>query len=337
MRARLSDEALHCLEDAYDLRIRAVVPMRSVTGILTNRGRLIVKRYTPERDVPLARLEALASVRKQLASAGLVPPYLETVSGESFVWLSGHPTTVEPWLRGRQSDFSIREHRRSAAAAVARLHSVRIRIPGMLRLTPSLMQKLSHRLKQASHQVELRGLPGMTDEAWTALRRQAEQQLRALVESGLARQLERDREEDILCHRDLAPHNLLMEEGGIAVLIDFDLAGLDSPLYDLHQMIGHMSYSGVSLKHIYDDVLDAYTMIRPLANAQVEALWQLREFPMLTLRELGDGPKRPSNDQWARLSRRIAYALKTEQCALRGERTQTADGAKKMLYCYHKR
>ncbi|KUO94848.1 phosphotransferase [Ferroacidibacillus organovorans] len=337
MRAQLSDEALLCLEDAYDLRIRAVVPMRSVAGILTDRGRLIVKRYTPERDVPLSRLEALASVRRQLAQAGLVPPYLETVSGESLVWLAGHPTTVEPWLRGRQSDFSIREHRRSAAVAVARLHSARIHIPGELRLAPSLLQKLSHRLKQASSQVEKRGLPGMTGETWVTLKKQAEKQLRALTASGVAHQLERDRDEDTLCHRDLAPHNLLIEEGGATALIDFDLAGLDSPLYDLHQMIGHMSYSGVSFEHAYDDVLDAYTMIRPLTDGQVDALWRLRGFPMLTLRELGEGPKRLSSAQWARLARRIAYALKTEQRMLSDERRQTADGAKKMLYCYHKR
>jgi len=309
--------AIGALAVAYGLQIRAVLPLRSVVGLLTDQGKLMGKRYTLQQGVPEERLRAIAQVRAQLAQAGVGPAYLRTVEGQD-VWSYDHcPITVEPWLPGRHVDLRVATERQAAVQAVARLHAARVDVPYELRHPPTLLQKLGHRLQRVDELVENGGLVGLTPVQWRVWRKRAQDALRSLPVDELSQLNREERARGGYCHRDLAPHNILLRDGYPARLIDFDLSGVDSILYDLHQLFGHVSYAAPTIAHFERPLLEAYARIAPLSDRHVKMLDALAPFPALLLRELSEvqGMKRVRSVQ--RVTARIRFACHVEERRLR--------------------
>ncbi len=287
METWLTDDALHHIQTSYGLRIWATVPMRSVVGLVTDRGRFMCKRYDADKGVSEERLRAIVDVKTQLEQAGLSRSYLSTCDGEPFCHWRQAPVTVEPWLAGRHADFSNAAERMRAMQAVARLHRAQLRIPFVLRHSTTILQKLAFRLARADEVASRGELLGISREEWEEWRGRAEHVLRSLPHRQITALTNRDRATGVLCHRDLAPHNILMAAGAPARLIDFDLTGADSPIYDLHQLFDHMMYRHPSGQW-QNDALDAYCRVHPLGREHLEALAALAEFPSVLLREIGE-------------------------------------------------
>lgn len=312
-----TEAATGALATAYGLQIRAVLPLRSVVGLLTDRGKLMGKRYTLQQGVPEERLRAIAQVRTQLAHAGVGPAYLQTVEGEDVWSYENCPVTVEPWLPGRHVDLRTAPERRAAVQAVARLHAARVNVPYELRHPPTLLQKLGHRLERVDELAENGKLVGLTPVQWRVWRKRAQDALRSLPVDELSQLNREERARGVYCHRDLAPHNILLRAGTPARLIDFDLSGVDSILYDLHQLFGHVSYAAPSVHHFEGPLLEAYAQIAPLGDRHLKLLDALAPFPALLLRELSEaqGIRRPRNLQ--RVTARIRFACHVEERRLR--------------------
>ena len=309
METWLTGDAVRRIQTAFGLRIWATVPMRSVVGLVTDRGRFMCKRYDGGKGVSEERLRAMIDVKTQLEQAGLCRSYLSTCAGEPFFRFEQAPITVEPWLPGRHADFSSAAERRRAVQATARLHRARLRIPFALRHGATILQKLSFRLARADEVAERGELLGISREEWEEWRSRAEQVLRRLPQRQITALTNRDRAAGVLCHRDLAPHNILLASGTPAQLIDFDLAGTDSPIYDLHQLFDHMMYRNPSGAW-RQDALDAYCRIHPLSREHVEALVALEEYPSVLLREIGELRGARTGKAKQRVAVRVRFASK---------------------------
>ncbi|PWI58513.1 phosphotransferase [Sulfoacidibacillus thermotolerans] len=317
METWMTGTAVQDIERAYGVKIWATIPLRSVVAVVTDRGRFMCKRYGAKQGLSFERIKAIIHVKDQLAQYGLCKTYLRTIDDRGFCELDGDLLTLEPWLSGEHADFSIRADRLSAIQAVARLHHAQITVPKPLVVTQSIVQKFSLRLRRAVDVVHSGGLVGMSEKEWERYRHRAEQILRDLPHQELQWLTEKNRDAGVLCHRDLAPHNILVQPGAPAVLIDFDLAGPDSPLYDLHQIFDHMVYR-TGTQSWLDETLASYLQIHPLTLREQHLLRRLLEFPTPLLREVGDLQDARSAHAKKRAALRIRYVNHLMQERLQG-------------------
>lgn len=299
-------DTLAAVEQAYGITVRAVLPMRTVVGLMTNKGRFVCKRYGTE-DVEPNRLLALIAVKAQLSDAGICCPYLVTVHGEPCLLHHGYRYVLEPWVRGRHADLSHRAERLAAVRAVACLHVTKVAAASALQHPPTLLQKLSYRLQRAEDVVRQGHLVGLSEREWTYWRERAVRALHELPAHDIAVLTHQDRGRGVFCHRDLAPHNILIRSGEPAQLIDFDLAGIDSPLYDLHQLLDHCEYATPREPDWAMEMLTVYGMIAPLSEEHRRVLMALRSFPTLLLREIADARYSRSDRVRKRRAVRVRY------------------------------
>jgi Ser/Thr protein kinase RdoA (MazF antagonist) len=306
---KLTDDLLTALEESFGLAIQRSIRLRTVMGLQTSGGRMILKRY--EGDGMRRRLEALGDALDAIVCAGVnAAPYLRTHRGQPYfreqrnrLW------TMQPWLPGRHLSLCSREERLEAARALGRLHRVptaQLMERSFFLRVPPLWEKYRHRLERAQ-EASLREL-GMRD-GWRPFAEQARQALGELQGANFQRALELDRQHGSFCHRDPAPHNFIWQGDGAAV-IDFDLAGYDVRAHDLYQLLNHALYLNGWEPGLFQEMIEAYDREMPLCPNNRRLLEALMRYPSLVVREWYDFGK--SGDRKA-LRIRLKWAAMQEE------------------------
>jgi CotS family spore coat protein len=297
------------LERAYGLRFSHTVKLRTVMGVHTSGGAMILKRY--EGDGMKRRLDALGVALDAVVSAGVeIAPYLKTKENSAYFSEHGVLWTLQPWLPGRHVSMYDREERKKAAEALAELHRVptgqQVEKSFCLRM-PTLWEKYRHRLERAQ-EASLRA-PSL-HHLWRPYAERARSAIRDLQGENFLRALERDLRHGALCHRDPAPHNFLWQ-GQSAAIIDFDLAGFDVRAHDLYQLLNHALYLNGHEPGMFQEMVEAYDRKHPLCKDNRRVLNALMSYPSLVIREWYDFGK--TNNKKALLPRLQWAALQEEK------------------------
>ncbi|TCP54400.1 Ser/Thr protein kinase RdoA (MazF antagonist) [Tumebacillus sp. BK434] len=314
----LTDSLLAKLERAYGLTFSHAVKLRTVTGVRTSGGAMILKRY--EGEGMKKRLDALGTALEVVVRSGVeIAPYVKTKENSAYMSDRGALWTLQPWLAGRHLSLHDRRERHAAAAALARLHRVptarQVEKSFYLRVPP-LWEKYRHRLERAQdatlRTIALRDL-------WRPFAERARQAVRDLQGPSFLRALERDTRRGALCHRDPAPHNFIWQ-GGSAAIIDFDLAGFDVRAHDLYQLLNHALYLNGHAPGLFQEMVEAYEGTYPLCEDNRRLLHALMTYPSLVIREWYDFGKNGNKKallprlEWAALQEEKRYAeLKNER------------------------
>ncbi|MBL0387492.1 phosphotransferase [Tumebacillus sp. ITR2] len=296
------------LEQGFGLRIHRRVKLRTVTGMQTSGGAMILKRY--DGDGMRRRLEALSDALDRVLLAGVeVAPYLRTNQGVPYMADRGGLYTIQPWLQGRHLSLKSADERKAAARALAQLHAVPAgkgsKKAFYLRVPP-LSEKYRHRLERA--QVATFKDPDLRD-MWRPFQEQARESVVQLQGMALERALDRDLRHGSLCHRDPAPHNFMWHGEG-AALIDFDLAGYDVRAHDLYQLMNHSLYLNGWEPGLFSEMIEAYERVLPLDVDNRRVLQALMLYPSLVIREWYDFGKTGKRDS---LRVRLAWAQIQEE------------------------
>ncbi|SIT07283.1 aminoglycoside phosphotransferase family protein [Alicyclobacillus vulcanalis] len=293
------------VRDAYGIEVDAVVQKRTVWGVVSGNARYILKRARPQDSE--ARLEALARVLKQcervgVASAGPLKTVQNTFCAAD---AQGTKYYLQPWLDGRHVDVREEEERLAVARALARAQRAMLGDPPRELCTSTLRDKwrakllLIERLQSAPVDAEI--AQSLRDVA-----ARARQVYQAYLEDGPRR--------PAFCHRDLAPHNVLVGPGRNIAFIDFDHAGYDDPFADPIQWVSHVAFL-VPLDPIaYRRLWLAYAQAAELSEAGLAALVRLGAWPDMALRALAEALRAgsPESRMW-----RVRYALRREEDRLR--------------------
>lgn len=304
----LTDRLVSKLEQAFGVQMAQSVKLRTVTGVQTNGGAMILKRY--EGEGMKRRLEALGDALDRVLAAGVeIAPYLRTHDELPYVQDQGALWTLQPWLPGRHASLCSRTERRLAAAALANLHRVKteryLQKSPFLRVPP-LWEKYHHRLERANvatiKDLRLR-------DSWRPYAEQAKQAVHLLQQPGVYQALDRDLRSGSLCHRDPAPHNFLCQANGMAI-IDFDLAGYDVRAHDLYQLINHALYLNGWESGLFEEMAEAYDRVYLLCADNRRVLDALMLFPSLVVREWYDFGKSKSP---AAFRTRLQWAMVQEE------------------------
>jgi CotS family spore coat protein len=283
------------LEREYRINVSGTVRLRSVVGLYSEQGAFILKRV--EGYPSMHRIHQLADVLENLDENHVpVAPLLRTRTGQPFVRISDFFWIVQPWIKGHPCDFCHPEERLAAVRSIAQMHLTPVALSATAQTylwTPPLYEKYGTRLERCKRILHVNRLPVRLPEQWI---RDAEKAIVQLQEHVWEPAFRDDRARGTVCHRDLAPHNLIFQDG-TAHLIDFDLAGLDVRAHDLYQVINHALYLNGWAEQTVQDILRAYQAVAPLGEANLGVLRTLFLYPALLLREVYEYGKRKRHEE----------------------------------------
>ncbi|UOF92725.1 phosphotransferase [Fodinisporobacter ferrooxydans] len=279
------------IENAYGLKIEAIVEMRSVNGIRADGRNYIVKNLGS--SVAVKRLHALARALEQIyRQGGPVCPILRTNHGRFYTRSQENVYILQPWIKGRHVDFTKQNELKAALQAIGRFHSKPVVLANEYAREleiPSLYEKYAIRLQRCQrtlHNHSQLWSQVLDSALWEAMQERAKDSIQSMKEKLI------DHRAALLsksfCHRDLAPHNLMYRSTQKITLIDFDLAGFDVSMHDVYQVMNHTMYlHGWHARDILT-ILDTYDACAGMSSQDRKLLYDLMTFPSLLIREIQD-------------------------------------------------
>lgn len=303
------------VENQYGVEVRTVVHLKTVFLLVTQDDRRFIWKFVRGHDSE-SRLAGLHFVVHHLAQfrihgAGPVP----TLQGGFIAALpTGERGYLQEWLKGRHVSFANRQERLLVVATMAQFHQTAgFPIQGQPYLAPGGVLPVRVRTKRAALQEALElAIPRMPE-----LREMESTSLEAADEAlaVVARAEAGGWFEWRFCHRDLAPHNLLMLSDGTIGIIDFDRAGWDDPFLDWLQLFNHGLFFTDPQPGYFEEMFDVYTRAQPLFGARAAFLRTLAGFPELLTRALVEWvradclPERRIRVEWALAKERLRRTL----------------------------
>ncbi|MBF8378865.1 aminoglycoside phosphotransferase family protein [Alicyclobacillus mali] len=286
---------------AYGIVPDAIVQKRTVWGIVAGASRYILKRARPQDCEE--RLRALADVLRHYPGVGVAAAMpLATRTGTMRASDGrGGWFYLQPWLEGRHVDVRDESERLAVTRALARAQ--RAAPPGGL---DSALAAATLRDKWRAKLQLLERLKGMPVEAEIA---DSLNRIAARARAVYASYLDGTRPL-AFCHRDLAPHNVLVGPGGSVMFIDFDHAGYDDPFADPIQWVSHVAYLVPLCQSAYRRLWLTYAQAAELGDEELVSLVRLGAWPDIALRALAEAFRggEPERRVW-----RLRYAVRREE------------------------
>lgn len=290
------------LRGAYGVEVDALVQLKTVVGVVAADGMRFVWKSTRPRDTE-RRLSLIALLANNLSDSGLpAAGPLPTRAGTYRVEVAdGEFGYLQPWLPGRHVRFTEVEEKLTTIATLAHVHRWTARLTELAH--PLVGGPEWHDLSGGTLGIKLSEKWRVFQQVWPlACEREPairsfEDEVREAAEGALDSVRAATERAELgantppvpfrraLCHRDVAPHNVLWAAAAVPVsLIDFDHAGWDDPLGDLMQVSNHtFALCDPGARH-FTDVLDAYQRICPLSAERQVFAWKLLRFPDLLTR-----------------------------------------------------
>lgn len=278
------------IQSHYGIRVEAVVRKRSVVGIIsTDDARYIWKPSlvsdTEERLRALSRMDVV--YRATRTRCALPIP---TQSGRFIVRIAdGRNGYLQPWIEGRHLQVQRRSERLGAIRSLAEVHrsAKSHRYPGREHLWRGT---LLHKLR-AKERALLRVWPTV-ERAQPFLRRWRKELAECMrdtiefYEASMTNMQNPWLSNLSFCHRDLAPHNLLVDDKESVGWIDFDHAGYDDMLSDPMQLISHTVFLSDLSTDDYMEMFEVYAEAAELDSRRAGLLHRLAGWPDIMIRTL---------------------------------------------------
>ncbi len=290
------------VEAAYGIRIRHCTPVASVYRpaavfrLQSDAGPLCLKPFRyPER-----RLTQMLAGLDHLTSGGFrrLAPVLTARDGSRYLRCGGQLYLLSGWVAGSACDLERGAHRRAAADSLGALHAVardcadrgrgRGAWPDRYRRLISDLRAMAALAAAGPHPATpgpaLRQRCERFDRLfarWVAPCLVAAQAAADAVDGSAYRRLAaRAEDQGECCHGDFVAPNLVINDAGMAILIDLDSWSPELHLYDLAKLVTNGSYWRIEWAR---EILTAYTQAhRPLCRDEKALLpWAVqmpREF-----------------------------------------------------------
>ncbi|NMB23909.1 MAG: CotS family spore coat protein [Firmicutes bacterium] len=281
------DELLRAVEEQYDLEVRSYTQEGPIYLLATSAGKKALKASNLSSFELAYITDSLANLEKQGLRSVVVP--LPTLEGSRFFgWQDGR-YFLSDWIKGRHCDYLNENDATAVAKALGHLHGASRglrfnRVPDtrwLMGMWPAHFSRRLDQLKAFARQARKQTTPRAFDRLYLrdfeAYYRQAVDALEKLTSSDYG-SLSQDASAQAFCHRDLAYHNILMNEGG-ARFLDFDYSLVDLGLHDLadlllrNLMLVDWQWERARV------ILRAYDSVRPLEPRVWPILEAFLQFP----------------------------------------------------------
>ncbi|MBZ4663961.1 MAG: CotS family spore coat protein [Caloramator sp.] len=270
------------LFDRYNFLVEDAVPIRSVFILKTNEGLKILKKIDYNLEELEYIYEALNHIRR-------IYPYVinfkQSIEGKPYVEYQGGIYVVLDLIEGRECIYENPVDLIGASKALAKLHSASEGIKvkdirnNLYKMEANIIKKIKelnmcrdfaklHLNKSAFDKLFLEYADYYIDEAKQALNKLQDSEYRRLC-----------RERYVLCHHDLAHHNIIVDNEDNYYFVDFDYAVVDLPYHDLCNLITKAIKHNMWNIDMADTVLQGYRSINNLKKDELEVLYAYLLFP----------------------------------------------------------
>jgi Ser/Thr protein kinase RdoA (MazF antagonist) len=292
-----SETIKEVLERAYNVKVHGIIKLKTVYGIVSETAERYIWKFVFNDDAQL-RIEQLTPVLQSLSLHGISVAFpVRALDGRIVTTTAdGRRGYLQTWLRGKHVNYEIAKEREDSIITVARMHraSQRILFDGVVPIEWSLpggsLQNKMRLKRNALHEIWARARAHFAElsSVESSVFEGCEQAYRAVSSVPM----DANRFARAFCHRDLAPHNLiLLENESKIALIDFDVSGIDDPFLDVMQIANHYVFSGrLKAGDLYRHV-EVYMSNFPEQRARIRTLWDLLRFPDVLLRALTEWRK----------------------------------------------
>lgn len=269
----------------YDLNVKDVIPIRKVFVLITDKGNKILKKINYE----IEDLNFINAGMEYIRKNGFmkVINFEKTRYGKIYVNHNGDIYCVMDLIDGRESEYTNPIDVSIASKGLGQLHKA---CEGFnyKNKQRNVCGKLLNSFKRKFHEMELfKKLALVTEEKSEFdkifldnekyYRDEMEKSIKILENMNFYK-LCSEEDKKVLCHHDLAHHNILIKEDE-AYFIDFDYSIIDLKVHDLCNFINKVEkFTGYDIESA-KLVLNNYSLFNELSKEEVNALYGLLVFP----------------------------------------------------------
>ncbi|NPV27527.1 MAG: CotS family spore coat protein [Firmicutes bacterium] len=275
--------------ETYALSVRDIIPVRKVFRLVTDRGDICLKRFNHSEDSLNFSLSAI----NHLVTHGFtqVAPFLPTRKGQPYLKLNNQLYVLTNWIDGRESDYANPADLRIAARTLANLHLASqgfVPPPGHDHRVrwgtwPDTFRNRRDELITFAEQIRRQASLTRFDVAFLnhveQYVTQIELTLTQLAASPYEILVARESMMGGFCHHDFAHHNLVITNGGIGYVLDFDYAICDIRIHDIGSLILRALKAAAWDFGQVELVLRAYQEVSPLSKEELAVLQPFFTFP----------------------------------------------------------
>lgn len=270
------------LFDKFDFLVEDATPIRSVFILKTNDGLKILKKIDYSKDELLFIYESLNHIRKNYP---YVVNFKKSIDGSPFVEYQGGTYVVLDLIEGRECVFENPVDLLGASRALSKLHNASsgIQVKNIRNNLFVMGDKITKKIKElemckefATLHVNKSDFDRLFLEYVDYYIEEAKESLKILEVSEYKILCETDY---VLCHHDLAHHNILVDNEDNYYFVDFDYCMIDLPYHDLCNLITKAIKHNMWNSDMVDLIINGYSENRSITTRELNILYAYLMFP----------------------------------------------------------
>ena len=293
---RYSDEKYLCdydldtdLFELFDLKVEDLIPLRSVYILITDKGKKILKKIENTEDMKFIT-SALDYIKDGYSD---ILTFVKAGDGNYYVrWKDGIYCVME-LIEGRECCCSNPLDVVIASKALAQYHKSSLGIlkyleGSNLEILKSNLGKFPNKFNEAKENLldikQRVGKYGYKNTFDNLLLESIDEQIENInesikrIEKSNYENLCRDESKTVLCHNDLAHHNIILSEDR-AYFIDFEYSLVDIRVHDICNFINKTTKNSCYDFNVLKQIIKEYNSIAPISKEEYEVLHGMLLFP----------------------------------------------------------
>lgn len=272
------------LFDRFNLKVTDLVPVRSIFILFTDKGKKILKKLDYSADDLNFVYSGIKYIR---GSFDRVMDFAKTKNGDVYTVWAGNLYCILDMVEGRECEFSNPIDVQIAARGIAELHAASegfksdMKDKNLLGRTIDIFGRKLEEMKFFRRLANFHDIKSEFDSIFLKNVDYYINEIEESVESMKASSyLKLCSEEDkvVLCHHDLAHHNILINEEK-AYFVDFDYAVIDLKVHDLCNFINKAIKNSAYDINRANMIIENYCTCNSLDKRELEVLYALLKFP----------------------------------------------------------
>jgi CotS family spore coat protein len=268
----------------FNLKVNDVVPLRNVYILSTDKGEKVFKKI----DYPIEDLELIHKAMIQIkTNFNRVLDFALTCEGKPYTKWNGDIYCVMDLLPGRECDFNNLLDLSIASKGLGELHNA-TQIINTFNFRKNMVGKLIDTFKRKLIELELFKSIAQLHENKTdfdnlflknfSYHADGIRKSIMFLESSPYNELCMDKNNIVLCHHDLAYHNIIINEEK-AYFIDFDYAILDLKVHDICNLMNKAIKNFAFDIERVESILENYKGTNTLDEKELKVLYGMLLFP----------------------------------------------------------
>jgi CotS family spore coat protein len=272
------------LFDRFNLKVTDVVPVRSIFMLFTDKGKKILKKLDYCVEDLIFIYNGIKYIKNDFDQ---VMDFVKAKDGEIYTVWRGELYCVLDLVDGRECEFTNPLDVQIAARGIAQLHSASEGFKSDVKDKNTLGRTIdifSRKLEEMKFFRRLANFHEVKNEFDCIFLKnvdyymeEIEGSIEALKESSYLK-LCSEEDKVVLCHHDLAHHNILINEEK-AYFVDFDYAVIDLKVHDLCNFINKAIKNSAFDINRANMIIESYCCLNSLDKRELEVLYALLKFP----------------------------------------------------------